>query len=180
MLSQDFRMMQGEVSNTSQSNLTRLAKWSFLSTKTWLATCLFLVEPLTPKMVNLHITFKQTNCSDLRCCVSSFFVHDAFLETYTEGEKRMPKMEYHWYKGFFLKSWCYKEVSLSAYPICSLRNVSTGLWPRFLGKWKNHQPKTLKSEREYPGTTCFLGWPSLWHIVFVLCLYHVSKFGSRK
>ena len=41
------------------------------------------------------------------------------------------------------------------------------------------QPKTLKSEREYPGTTCFLGWPSLWHIVFALCLYHVSKFGSR-
>lgn len=182
-------------SNTSQSNLTRLAKWPFLSTKIWCATCLLLVEPLTPKMVNLHITFEQTNCFDLRCCVLSFFVvHDAFLETHTEGEKRMPKMEYHWYKGFFLKSWCSKE-GVKAYP-----PILFAHWEMSARDYDTIPGQMEESPTENPEIWEGIPWyylpsgmtsshvtiiwvrkyPTLWHIVFLLCLSHVSRFRSRK
>lgn len=135
-------------SNTSQSNLTRLAKWPFLSTKIWCATCLLLVEPLTPKMVNLHITFEQTNCFDLRCCVLSFFVvHDAFLETHWRG-KTNAKDGIPLIQRLLLEKLMFQGggQGLSAYPICSPRNVSTGLlhdsWAN--GRITNRKPWNLR------------------------------------
>lgn len=62
-----------------------------------------------------------------------------------------------------------------------------GTITRFLGKWKNHQPKTLKSEKEYPGTTCLLGWRHLtspsfgyasiqhYDILYFSCVYVTSQ-----
>lgn len=181
MQSQDFRMMQGEVSNTSQSNLTRLAKWPFLSTKIWCATCLFLVEPLTPKLSNLHITFEQTNCFDLRCCVSSFFVHDAFLETHTEGKNECEKMMFQGggiaYPPILFAHWEMSALDYDTIPgqMEESPTKNPEIWEGipwyYLPSGMTSSHVTIIWVRKYP---------TLWHIVFLLCLCHVSRFRSRK